>query len=123
MPKGYLKCRIDSKEYTLHRLAFLYIEGKLPKDSVDHINHIKTDNRWANLRHADQFLNSQNMSKSSRNSSGIVGVFWDKSRDRWVANLRVNKVNLLKRFKDKDAAIAQRKTWNLEYGIHPNHGS
>tara|TARA_R110000868_G_scaffold116769_2_gene310582 strand:- start:1348 stop:1728 length:381 start_codon:yes stop_codon:yes gene_type:complete len=75
--KGYLKCGIDNKEYTLHRLAFLYIYGFIPV-RIDHINQDKTDNRIKNLREVTNSENLRNMSKSKKNKSGFTGVSFDK---------------------------------------------
>lgn len=49
-PSGYIRIGIDSKEYRAHRLAFLYMEGYIPENDVDHINRVRDDNRWKNLR-------------------------------------------------------------------------
>lgn len=57
-----------------HRLAFLYMTGAWPADQVDHINMVRDDNRWANLRQADQSLNQRNRRKS-RGETGVLGAF------------------------------------------------
>lgn len=46
---GYIEIDIDARRYTVHRLAFLYINGKFPDSVVDHVNGDKADNRWRNL--------------------------------------------------------------------------
>jgi hypothetical protein len=119
---SYLKCGIDSKEYLLHRLAVLYMTGKMPAGQVDHINHNGLDNCWSNLRVVSPKLNQQNMSKSKRNTTGITGVSFDNQRNKWIAQIYVNGKTKLKRFNTKFGAIRQRILWNREYSYHKNHG-
>lgn len=73
--KGYLQCRVDNRLYLLSRLAFLYMTGKPPSHGVDHINGIRTDNRWANLRDVPQRINCENRRSAGRHSkTGLLGV-------------------------------------------------
>ncbi len=37
-PSGYVSIIIKSKNYSAHRLAFLYMTGNFPINGVDHIN-------------------------------------------------------------------------------------
>lgn len=119
---AYLKCSIDYKEYLLHRLVFLYLEGYFPRGQVDHINHDGLDNRLENLRTVSREKNQQNMSRSKSNTSGITGVSYDKSRNKWVAQILANGVYKSKRFTTKFGAIRQRIKWNKEHNFHDNHG-
>lgn len=57
---GYIKIMVDKVIYRAHRLAFLYVDGKLPPNDVDHKNRTKSDNRWSNLRHATHQENMHN---------------------------------------------------------------
>ena len=121
--KRYLKCGIDNKEYFLHRLAVLYMTGVIPKNlQVDHINHNSLDNRWENLRVVERQKNQQNMSKSKRNTSGVVGVSYDQNKKKWIAQIYTNGKTHLKRFSTKFGAIRQRILWNREFKFHENHG-
>jgi hypothetical protein len=58
---GYTIVRYKGKPCPAHRLAFYYETGKMPKDSVDHINGVRDDNRWLNLREATHIQNMRNM--------------------------------------------------------------
>ncbi len=58
--KGYKRLRIDKEQYSHHQVAWLLVTGEWPASSIDHINRIKTDNRWDNLRLATQSQNNAN---------------------------------------------------------------
>lgn len=73
--KGYVDVCINGKKYGLHRLAFLYKTGSIPK-TVDHINGIKSDNRWDNLRECSLIENALN-SPIVRSKSGFKNVYHD----------------------------------------------
>jgi hypothetical protein len=57
---GRRQIRIASGFYYGARLAWLYMTGEWPKDQVDHINRKRDDDRWENLREANQSQNSYN---------------------------------------------------------------
>jgi hypothetical protein len=58
--QGYIIFGLCGKRYKAHRLAFLYMNGSFPKEEVDHINGVKSDNRWENLREATRHQNRLN---------------------------------------------------------------
>jgi len=94
--KGYRVIKLGQRAYKAHRLAIFYVTGAWPPDQVDHINGVKDDNRYANLRPADQFINQQNKhGPVAGSASGLLGAHrggW-KGR-RWVAEIRRNGVRL-----------------------------
>ncbi len=71
---GYMATSIDGKHYGLQRLAWLYMMGHLPSKQIDHINCIKTDNRWANLRLATRSQNKINSPRYKNNTTGVKGA-------------------------------------------------
>ena len=87
-PTGYIRIAIDGKQYKSHRLAWLYMTGSMPNGLIDHINNIRSDNRWANLRVASSVENSLNRSISRRNSSGVKGVHWSKEKCKWLVQIK-----------------------------------
>lgn len=121
--KGYVMIAIKGRSYYAHRLAWLDAHGKWP-DVIDHINHIKSDNRIANLRNTTQKENCKNMLKSKKNVSGITGVCWYKKTRRWRSQIRAfgKKVHL-GYFADKFEAICASKSAENKYKFHENHGS
>ncbi len=123
--RGYCIIAMNYTKYLAHRLAFLYMGDDMPTE-VDHINHIKTDNRWNNLRAVDRIQNCQNAARKKNNKSGETGVWLDKSKktNKWVVQIRVNrKLIYLGRFFEFDDAVAARRKANETYGFHPNHGT
>lgn len=58
--KGYIYIKIGQRKYAAHRLAFMYMEGTWPEHEVDHINRVKDDNRWENLRRVTNLENASN---------------------------------------------------------------
>jgi HNH endonuclease len=48
--KGYRQIRVDRHQYLASRLAHLFMTGAFPKDQMDHINRVRSDDRWCNLR-------------------------------------------------------------------------
>jgi hypothetical protein len=108
---GYIKIRIDRKDYQAHRLAWLYVYGGLPESSIDHINRCPSDNRISNLRAASLAENQQNRNVSSNNKSGYTGVYFDETSKKWKAFITLESKTLhLGCFASKsDAIIARQK--------------
>jgi len=72
---GYLRIGIDYKSYALHRLAWFYMTGRWPKEDIDHINGIRDDNRFGNLRCVSRGVNLENQKRAqSDNVLGVLGV-------------------------------------------------
>ena len=90
---GYIAIGINDRVWLAHRLAFLYMTSEWPKNSVDHINGIRNDNRWKNLRDVTQFVNLQNQKRAKRGSrSGLLGVtINNKNVQSWQAKITVHK--------------------------------
>lgn len=57
---GYKTVRIYKRSYKLHRLAWFYMTGEWPKGDIDHINGVRSDNRWTNLRDVSRKSNLEN---------------------------------------------------------------
>lgn len=86
---GYLGIRIDGICRSVHRLAWLYMQGESPDCDIDHIDGVKTNNKWNNLRLATRSQNMQNMKKAHRDSeTGYLGI--EKKRDKYMARICTN---------------------------------
>ncbi|WQZ00671.1 HNH homing endonuclease [Xanthomonas phage NP1] len=87
---GYLQVRVHGKKYLAHRLAWLLSTCSWPSKHLDHINGVRDDNRFSNLRECSPAENHQNRGKRSDNSSGIPGVGWRKEKKKWQAYIKLN---------------------------------
>lgn len=88
---GYYRIAIKCREYKAQRLAWFYVTGKWPTHQIDHINRIKTDNRFSNLREATHSQNSCNKVYKKKSLSGFRGVkAADKNGRKWMAHIKPN---------------------------------
>lgn len=121
--RGYKVGSIFGVMYKAHRVAYAISHGRWPEDEVDHINHIRCDNRIANLREVLTSENSRNRKLKKNNATGVTGVFWNKSIGRWAAVIRFEyKQHYLGVYKDFEDAVAARKKAERYFGFHANHG-
>ena len=95
----------------MHRIVM-----EVEKDMVvDHINRVKHDNRKDNLRICSQKENSRNLKISINNTSGVTGVCFNKSNNRWRATIGINGKRIhLGYFANKQDAIEARLKAELE---------
>lgn len=104
--KGYLRFRVNGIMYMAHRLAWMYMTGKFPEFQIDHINRLRRDNRWCNLRKATNSENQFNSFLRCDNTSGHKGVSFDRNSGKWRAYMQNNKKwKHLGLFITKDEAI------------------
>lgn len=84
---GYASASIDGKRFYLHRVAVLYMTGSWPAHDVDHIDTVRSNNKWSNLRCVERRVNCQNRIKSrcDRKHGTLMGV--KKHRRRWQARI------------------------------------
>lgn len=105
--RGYRGIGIDGILYREHRLAFLYQTGEWPKEQIDHINGVRDDNRYANLREATNAENRRNSKRRVNNRSGFKGVSWHNQSRRWRARIKLHgKSTHLGLFASKENAYA-----------------
>lgn len=84
---GYRQVSYKGEKILAHRLAFLLVTGEWPCALVDHINGIRSDNRWCNLRAASRAENQWNRKLSRDSLSGVKGV--SSNASKWRARLLV----------------------------------
>lgn len=120
---GYIKIKINSKQYPAHRLAWALTYGFFPRNEIDHINHIRNDNRLVNLREAKRFENCLNQTKSSTNKSKLTGVCVGLKTGSWRAQIgyKMKRIHLYWGHDFFEACCA-RKSAEHKYGFHLNHG-
>ena len=120
--KGYHTGAIDGLLWRANRVIFKMMTGRDP-NQVDHIDGDNQNDTWHNLREVTHEGNQRNMKRSSLNTSGTTGVYWNTQKQRWQASIGVGgKTVLIGRFVNKSDAINARKQAEAAEGYHPNHG-
>lgn len=77
------------KRVFAHRVAWAIHYGCWPFGDIDHIDGDPANNRIGNLREVTHGENMKNRSLQRNNASGVSGVSWNKSRQRWEAYIKV----------------------------------
>ncbi len=120
---GYVSITINGKFNAAHRLAWLYMTGSYPDNCIDHINGIKHDNSFKNLRDVDHATNCKNRKRYKSNVSGVSGVFIDKKTGLWEVKFRHNnKKYYFGRYKTVEEAIKVRNKEVENFDFHELHG-
>jgi hypothetical protein len=121
--KKYRLIKADGALYLAHRLAWLYVYGEFPPHEIDHIDGNGINNKLINLRSVTRVENSKNVRLRSDNTSGFVGVHWDRFRSKWVAYINAKgKLHHLGYYEEIIDAAAARMRANKKYSFHANHG-
>ena len=121
---GYLQVNLNKKLILVHRLIFM-LKGYdiLRGDCIDHINHNRKDNRFTNLRVVSRKDNSMNLNMRTTNRTGITGVYFNVLESLWYPRIQVGYKNMyLGATKDFFEACCRRKSAELKYSFHKNHG-
>ena len=100
----YAVSRTFKKYIRMHRMIMGF-----PKNlEIDHINGKTLDNRKSNLRIVTHHQNSYN--------TKAKGITWEKSRNKWVAQIFVNSRHLfLGRYDTEEDAKEARKQAEIKY--------
>lgn len=78
--KGYIRVKVFGRVVHAHRLVWFYVHGRWPAEQIDHVNHVRDDNRIANLRECTNAENRQNIRPEGYGASGLLGVYFRKDR-------------------------------------------
>ena len=118
---GYIHISLSKdgkrKSFKLHRLlAIHFIPNPDNKPTIDHINHIKTDNRLKNLRWATMKEQSENKGVYKNNKAGHKGIHFNKDSQKWVYSKR-GKYLIYKRCKSKIDALCLKFYWLLKINV------
>ncbi len=120
---GYLKGCLCGQHVMAHRVIWKMVFG-VDAEQIDHINGCRTDNRIVNLRSVSVAENNRNRRLAVTNKSGVMGVCWATSVNKWMAYIRGDngKIIHLGFFREKAQAARARKEACERLGYHPNHG-
>ena len=122
---GYIRIKFEGKKYLAHRIAMLLAYGFYGDGlEIDHINHVRDDNRLVNLRFVTRSDNNRNKSRSSKNASGATGVFYCKDARKYRAQITVDRViTHLGYFDTLEEAAEVRKAADIKYNFNVGHGA
>ena len=110
-------------EWKQHRVIWAMHYGQWPTKNIDHIDGNKANNAITNLREVTAQENSKNSRMPKNNTSGHVGVNFNKQSGKWKAYIKVSgKWVYLKTYANIEDAIAARQAAEIKYGFHKNHG-
>lgn len=85
--ENYLMVYLEGRDYCVHRLIWQIMTGTPPKDKIDHINCIRSDNRWKNLREANSHENGCNRVSRKKTASGFKNVYYNKEIGMFRAHI------------------------------------
>lgn len=83
---GYFCGRLFGKGLLAHRCAYALMTGSWPELFMDHINGVRTDNRWSNLRPCNHYQSIQNRASYGKTCE-YIGVYWSKKLQGYVGNV------------------------------------
>lgn len=98
-----------------------------PLLTADHLDQDSLNNDLSNLRWATDLQQVLNRGMLATNTSGFTGIIYDKARNKWKAQIKLNqKHRNIGRFDNKyDAVIAYRKKHAEIFGVdsqyYPNN--
>ena len=120
---GYRTVSINRRHYRVHRIIWALHYGEWPTGQLDHINGIKDDNTIENLREVTNIENGRNQKLFITNKTRLPGVSWNKATNKWASYIhdRYQKIHLGIN-EDFFEAVCARKSAELQYGFHTNHG-
>lgn len=81
---GYLMFDLKGTRLYSHRVAFYLTTGRWPIQ-VDHMNGVRHDNRWENLREANTLQQATN--KVGWGLTGCKGISWHKYKQKYHARV------------------------------------
>ncbi|HFZ4875223.1 HNH endonuclease [Serratia marcescens] len=87
---GYININFKGKVIRAHRLAWMFVYGVWPSNSIDHKNGNTSDNRIVNLRECSHGENMMNRGCHKNNTSGFKGVTLRECGSKWRACISLN---------------------------------
>lgn len=110
-PNGRFMVRVTNGYRTEQPITNVLVTSP-PNKIVDHIDRNPANNRKSNFRFLSIAENNQNMSLGKNNTSGIRGVCFDYSRDKWLVQIKGKTIGRFEFYDEAvDAAIEHRKQY------------
>lgn len=106
----------ELKAWDINSKKFIHMHQLLGFFKYDHIDRNPMNNRKNNLRQATVSENNRNRSMLKNNTSGIMGVNWDKNKSKWRSRICFDNKRLeLGFFVNKEDAVRARLCAEKEY--------
>lgn len=122
-PHGHRSGGLLGRTRQAHRVIWLLAHGEWPTKHIDHINGDASDNRLVNLRDVTASENLRNQRRARNNTSGVLGVSWNKTERKWRVQIMADGRNkTVGQFVEREDAIAARKAAEKLHNYHENHG-
>lgn len=124
VPKsGYRSINFFGRSYPEHHVVWCWYYGEWSELFIDHIDHVRDNNRIHNLREVTALQNAQNKRKRENTHVNEAGIWYNKRRKRYVAEISVKGKKVFQQsFVDVEDAIKARRAKLKELGFHSNHG-
>ena len=120
---GYRCFSYQGYYYSAHRLIWAWVHGEWPKGQIDHINHVRDDNRISNLRDVSPEFNQKHVKAYKNSPLGRPGVTFVPDRSKWRVFVGRTHIGYFKCLLD---AVAARFRAEQEHGYtnpeHPSNG-
>ena len=87
--RGYNHVYLENRAWRATHLIWQIVKRRRPIMEIDHINGIKNDDRWVNLRECTRTNNMRNQPVHKNNKLGIKGV--NERCGKFQARIRVDK--------------------------------
>lgn len=88
--EGYVRLSVLGHIYRAHRLAWFYMTCQWPSKNIDHIDGVKSNNRFVNLRDVTQSVNLQNQRRPKRNKKDALPLGVVRYGKRFAAYAKTN---------------------------------
>lgn len=115
---GYVVIMINGIRLRAHRIAWVWMKGYWPDEDIDHEHGERGNNRFHKIREVTRSQNLFNAGLRASNKTGHKGVHFCTARQKFVAQIKINKKNVcLGRFSSLAEAVEVRLSAEaLHYG-------
>jgi hypothetical protein len=120
---GYLVGRVFRHLIPAHRVVLAIKNGEWPPEHVDHIDGNPANNAIKNLRCVTVGENMRNSALREDNTSGCVGVSWNRRCGKWQAKITQDKkTRFLGSFSEYKDAVSARHSAQEKLDFSERHG-